>query len=184
MHRRCGLLLHMSYVAWSVRWFACLRVGTLVSPAETDEQIETPFEEADSRRKHYYMGLRSPKGKEHSRGICTRHLLDSGRMQLARAPRRGDAMRSLAIVTVATCCCGWCSESDTAFYACQVVLAFEYLHALDIIYRDLKPENILIDHTGYLKASHAHQTWNWVIGSPGHSGHLSRPGNRVTGSSF
>jgi len=100
-------------------------------------------------------------------------------MQLARAPRRGDAMRSLAIVTVATCCCGWCSESDTAFYACQVVLAFEYLHALDIIYRDLKPENILIDHTGYLKASHAHQTWNWVIGSPGHSGHLSRPGNRV-----
>lgn len=47
--------------------------------------------------------------------------------------------------------CG--SEEQTAFYASQVVLAFEYLHALDVIYRDLKPENILIDHTGYIKVS-------------------------------
>ena len=46
-----------------------------------------------------------------------------------------------------------CSESDTAFYSAQIVLAFEYLHSLDIIYRDLKPENILIDQTGYLKAN-------------------------------
>jgi protein kinase A len=45
------------------------------------------------------------------------------------------------------------SEEQTAFYASQVVLAFEYLHALDVIYRDLKPENILIDHTGYIKVS-------------------------------
>jgi len=29
-----------------------------------------------------------------------------------------------------------------------------------------------------------HQTWNWVTGSMGHLGHLSRPGHRVTGSSF
>jgi len=28
------------------------------------------------------------------------------------------------------------------------------------------------------------RTWNWVIGSMGHLGHLSRPGHRVTGSSF
>ena len=46
-----------------------------------------------------------------------------------------------------------CRESDSRFYAAQVVLTFEYLHFLDLVYRDLKPENILIDHTGYLKVS-------------------------------
>ena len=46
-----------------------------------------------------------------------------------------------------------CSEPHCRFYASQVVLTFEYLHHLDIIYRDLKPENILIDYTGYLKVS-------------------------------
>ena len=44
-----------------------------------------------------------------------------------------------------------CSESHSRFYGSQIVLAFEYLHYLDIIYRDLKPENILIDTSGYLK---------------------------------
>ena len=33
------------------------------------------------------------------------------------------------------------------------MLAFEYLHYLDLIYRDLKPENLLIDNQGYLKVS-------------------------------
>lgn len=37
------------------------------------------------------------------------------------------------------------------FYASQIVLIFEYLHNLNIIYRDLKPENILINTNGYLK---------------------------------
>ena len=43
-------------------------------------------------------------------------------------------------------------------FACQVILAFEYLQKLDIIYRDLKPENILIDPAGNLKVSDAQLT--------------------------
>lgn len=42
-------------------------------------------------------------------------------------------------------------ETLCKFYAAQVVMAFEYMHYLGIIYRDLKPENILVDIEGYLK---------------------------------
>ncbi|KAK7575960.1 hypothetical protein V9T40_012246 [Parthenolecanium corni] len=42
-------------------------------------------------------------------------------------------------------------EELARFYAAQVVLAFEYLHFVGIVYRDLKPENVMIDKTGFLK---------------------------------
>ncbi|KAJ7298957.1 hypothetical protein O6H91_Y348800 [Diphasiastrum complanatum] len=42
-------------------------------------------------------------------------------------------------------------EETSRFYAAQVLLAFEYIHSMDIIYRDLKPENLLLDDKGNIK---------------------------------
>jgi serine/threonine protein kinase len=45
-------------------------------------------------------------------------------------------------------------DEDTAkFYAASVLVAFEYMHSLNIIYRDLKPENLLLDKDGFLKVT-------------------------------
>lgn len=37
------------------------------------------------------------------------------------------------------------------FYAAQVILSLEYLHAKSLIYRDIKPENILVGDDGFIK---------------------------------
>lgn len=43
------------------------------------------------------------------------------------------------------------SNDVALFFATEIVLAFEYLHSMDIAYRDLKPENLLIDKEGHVK---------------------------------
>lgn len=39
------------------------------------------------------------------------------------------------------------------FFAAEVLVALEYLHALGVVYRDLKPENILIREDGHIMLS-------------------------------
>ena len=36
------------------------------------------------------------------------------------------------------------SNDVALFFASEIVLAFDYLHQMDIAYRDLKPENVLV----------------------------------------
>ncbi|EEQ97201.1 cAMP-dependent protein kinase catalytic subunit, putative [Perkinsus marinus ATCC 50983] len=42
-------------------------------------------------------------------------------------------------------------NEDARFYAAEIVLAFQYMHSLNVVYRDLKPENLLIDFEGHIK---------------------------------
>mmetsp|Transcript_8694 Transcript_8694/g.35831 ORF Transcript_8694/g.35831 Transcript_8694/m.35831 type:complete len:497 (-) Transcript_8694:1070-2560(-) len=42
------------------------------------------------------------------------------------------------------------SEDRARFYAAELVLALDHLHANGVIYRDLKLENILMDHLGHI----------------------------------
>ncbi|XP_065865477.1 serine/threonine-protein kinase D6PKL2 [Euphorbia lathyris] len=41
-------------------------------------------------------------------------------------------------------------ETAVRFYASEVIVAFEYLHMMGIVYRDLKPENVLVRSDGHI----------------------------------
>lgn len=45
------------------------------------------------------------------------------------------------------------SEEEVRFYAAELILALEHIHAKHIVYRDLKPSNILLDEQGHIRLS-------------------------------
>lgn len=46
---------------------------------------------------------------------------------------------------------GFFDDQTARFAVACVIKAFQYLHAMGIIYRDLKPENLLVTADGYVK---------------------------------
>lgn len=47
---------------------------------------------------------------------------------------------------------GKLSDSQTSFYAAEIILGLEYLHTqMSVVYRDLKPENIMLTSEGHVK---------------------------------
>jgi phototropin len=42
------------------------------------------------------------------------------------------------------------SENHCRFYACEILVALEYLHTIGYIYRDLKPENVVVQGDGHI----------------------------------
>ena len=46
---------------------------------------------------------------------------------------------------------GRMKESWARFYICEIALALQHMHDLDVVYRDLKPENVLLEGDGHVK---------------------------------
>lgn len=46
---------------------------------------------------------------------------------------------------------GKLKESWVQLYICEIALALQHLHELDVVYRDLKPENVLMHGNGHVK---------------------------------
>lgn len=44
-------------------------------------------------------------------------------------------------------------EYTASYYVASVILAFNYMHSMNVVYRDLKPENILLDSKGHAKVA-------------------------------
>ncbi|XP_049786583.1 serine/threonine-protein kinase greatwall isoform X1 [Schistocerca cancellata] len=57
----------------------------------------------------------------------------------------GGDLKSLLMVY------GYFDEAMAAFYAAEITLALEYLHAHKIVHRDLKPDNVLLCQRGHIK---------------------------------
>jgi len=45
------------------------------------------------------------------------------------------------------------SEKRARFYAAEILLGLEHIHACNVIYRDLKLENVLLDSLGHCRLS-------------------------------
>jgi serine/threonine protein kinase len=48
---------------------------------------------------------------------------------------------------------GQLSVEDAIIYICELIVAIEFLHDMDVLYRDLKPENLLIGNDYHLLLS-------------------------------
>lgn len=46
---------------------------------------------------------------------------------------------------------GYFDDQTARFAVACVIKAFQYLHAMGVVYRDLKPENLLVTADGYVK---------------------------------